>query len=78
MSKTYVKVIAEYSETGKVTPLSITWTDGRAFQIDRVLDARPISSLKKGAGEGIRFTCRIRVKEFYLFCDESGRWYIEQ
>ena len=61
MSKTFVKVTAEHDERGQIRPLLLTWTDGRKFEIDRVLDMRQAPSLK-GGGLGIRFTCRIRGK----------------
>ena len=75
MGKTYVKVTAEHEESGRIRPLIITWTDGRKYEIDKLLDVRQAPSLK-GGGLGIRYTCRIRGKEVYLFCDE-GRWFVE-
>lgn len=75
MGKTFVKVTAEHDESGRIRPLVLTWVDGRKFEIDRVLDVRQAPSLK-GGGLRIRYTCRIRGKEVYLF-DEEGRWFIE-
>lgn len=75
MGKTFVKVTAEHNESGQTRPLVITWTDGRKYEIDRITDVRPAPSLK-GGGLGMRYTCRIRGKEFYLF-DEEGRWFVE-
>jgi len=68
-------VTAEHDKSGQIRPLCLTWTDGRKYEIDRVLDVRQAPSLK-GGGLGIRYTCRIRGKEFYLFCDE-GKWFVE-
>jgi hypothetical protein len=31
----------------------------------------------KGGGLGIRYTCRIRGKQVYLF-DEEGKWFVER
>lgn len=76
MGKTFVKVTAEHDESGYIKPLVLTWTDGRKLEIDRVLDVRQAPSLK-GGGLGIRYTCRIRGKEVYLFCDE-GKWFVEK
>lgn len=76
MGKIFVKVTAEHDESGRIKPLLLTWTDGRKFEIDRVLDVRQAPSLK-GGGLGIRYTCRIRGKEIYLFCDE-GKWFVEK
>lgn len=75
MGKTFIKVTAEHDEKGNIKPLDLTWTDGRKFEVDRVLDVRMAPSLK-GGGLGIRYTCRIRGKEVYLFCDE-GKWFVE-
>lgn len=75
MSKTFIGVIAEHDEEGRVKPLSIRWEDGRVFSVDKVLDVRVAASLKVG-GQGMRYTCRIHGKEVFLFCD-TGQWYIE-
>lgn len=75
MGKTFVKVTAEHDESGRVRPLVLTWTDGNKFEIDRITDVRQAPSLKSG-GLGIRYTCRIRGKDVYLFCDE-GKWFVE-
>ena len=75
VSKTFVKVTAEHDESGQVRPLSLTWTDGKKYEIDRVTDVRQAPSLK-GGGLGMRYTCRVRGKEVYLFEDE-GKWFVE-
>ena len=73
--KVYVEVVARFDADGNVTPLSITWEDGRVYEIDRVLDARRAASLKAG-GIGIRYRCRIAGKETYLWYEEP-RWFVE-
>lgn len=75
MGKVFVSVLALHDPEGRIKPLSITWTDGRKYEIDRVIDVRQAPSLK-GGGLGIRYTCRVHGKEFYLFEDE-GRWFVE-
>lgn len=76
MAKIFVEVTARHDTLGNAMPLSIKWEDGRVFEIDRVLDVRQAPSLK-GGGVGIRYTCRIRNRQFYLF-DDEGRWFIEK
>lgn len=76
MEKTFVQVVAEHDKDGRVRPLSLRWEDGRVFTIDRVFDVRMAASFKAG-GQGMRYTCRIRDREVYLYCDE-GRWFIER
>ena len=76
MGKTYVAVTAEHNENGLIKPLALTWTDGKQYEIDRITDVRQAPSLKCG-GLGLRYTCRIRDKEIFLFCDE-GKWFVEK
>lgn len=73
--KVYVEVTAAFSPQGDVVPLSVRWQDGTVFEVDRVLDVRPSAALKAG-GCGIRYTCRIRGQQTYLFLDED-RWFVE-
>jgi hypothetical protein len=73
---TYLRVDVTFTPDGKVIPITIYWTDGAPFSIDRILDVRPGSSLKHG-GAGIRYHVRIRNQERDLFCVEN-RWFIEE
>ena len=72
----YVEVTAEFSPEGKVTPLSITWEDGRVFEIDRVEGARRAASLKAG-GTGIRYTIMVRGRRTFLYF-EGPAWFVEE
>lgn len=74
--KHYVEVLARIDEDGRVTPVSITWEDGRVFEIDRVLDVRQAASLKVG-GTGMRYLVRIGQTTTYLFY-ENPRWFVEE
>lgn len=76
MGKTFVTVTARHDPGGKTRPLTVTWTDGREYGIDRVTDVRLAPSLK-GGGLGMRYTCRIGGREVYLFCDD-GQWFVER
>ena len=75
MRKVFVTVLAEHAPDGRCKPLSITWENGRIYEIDRILDVRQAASPKAG-GLGIRYKCRIMGKETFLF-DEEGRWFVE-
>jgi len=75
-NKVYVKVLAEFDQAGKVTPLSVEWEDGHVYQIDRVLDVRPGASLKAG-GAGMRYTVRIGRTRTMLFF-ENPAWFVER
>ncbi|MBE6823814.1 MAG: hypothetical protein E7513_00555 [Ruminococcaceae bacterium] len=72
--KQYVSVTAKFDSDGNILPLKINWDDGRIFEIDRITDIRYAASLKAG-GAGIRYTCRIKQNEKYLFL-EDNRWFI--
>ena len=74
--KVYVDVTARFDKDGQITPVSVTWEDGRRFPVDRVLDIRRAASLKAG-GAGIRYTVRILGKETFLFLEEN-RWFVER
>lgn len=73
--KKYVDVIARHYADGRLRPLAVWWAEGQLYEIDRVLDVRPTASLKAG-GAGIRYTCRIRGREKYLWREEN-RWFVE-
>lgn len=74
--KVYVAVRASFDTDGRILPLSITWEDGREYEIDRVLDVRRAASLKAG-GAGIRYIVRIGRTETYLFLEET-KWFVER
>ena len=46
MRKVLVRVLAEHDTNGHCKPISITWEDGRIYEIDRILDVRQTASLK--------------------------------
>ncbi len=73
--KVYVEVTAKFDTEGNITPLSVTWKDGTVYEIDKIVDKRRVASLKAG-GIGMRYTCRIRNQESYLFYEEP-RWFVE-
>ncbi len=73
--KVYVQVTATFSEDGRVLPRTVQWEDGRVYEIDRVLDIRQAAARKVG-GCGLRYTCRIRGQQTYLYLDEN-RWFVE-
>lgn len=75
MRKVYVDVTLKQDKYGTIVPLTVTWEDGRKYEIDRVLDVRRAAATKVG-GAGVRFTVRILGKETYLF-DDGERWFVE-
>ena len=73
--KVFVEVVAHFDIDGKMSPVALTWEDGRQFEVDRVLDVRRAASLKAG-GQGTRYTCIVQGKEVYMFY-EVDRWFME-
>ena len=76
MTKQYIEVDVKFLEDGTKIPLSIKWTDGTTFVIDRVLDVKNRASLKVG-GFGERYLVQILGKETYLFY-EFDKWFVEK
>ena len=44
--KVYIDVLAAFDPDGRIVPVQFRWTDGRKYQIDKVIDIRPAPSLK--------------------------------
>ncbi|MBQ9686304.1 MAG: hypothetical protein IJV41_07155 [Oscillospiraceae bacterium] len=82
--RVYVKVNSDFDSTGYMQPRTITWADGRTFQIDEVRDFRPASTLGRGH-RGDCYTIIIHGVEKHLFFERAdsgfasqiGRWFVE-
>ena len=80
----YVKVNTLFDQSGAMMPQAIIWSDGRVFEIDRVEDYRPASTLEVGR-TGDCYTVIIRGERKYLFFKRNlrmydhriGRWWVE-
>lgn len=75
MKKVFVDVTAFFTKEGKLMPVSFIWEDGVIYEIEKVYGWVKAASLKVG-GQGIRYKCRVKGKEVYLFLEE-GRWFME-
>ena len=84
VERIYVKVNSDFDATGYMQPRSITWADGRTFQIEAVKDYRPAACYRQGA-EGSCYTVMIKGQERHLFFEWTNssfasrvaRWYVE-
>ena len=84
LEKVYVKVNSDFDSTGYMQPRSITWADGRTFQIEAIKDYRPASCYRQGV-EGSCYTIMVRGEEKHLFFEWTSsafstrvaRWYVE-
>lgn len=74
--KVYVEVNATFDRDGELVPHYFVWEDGRKYEIDQIISKCRAASLKAG-GVGIRYTCRIRERETYLFREED-KWFMER
>lgn len=73
--KVYVDVLIKQDKDGRITPLEVTWEDGKKYEVDKVTQVCRAASMKAG-GCGIRYTCQIQNKETYLFLEEN-KWFME-
>ena len=74
--KVYVGVVIRVTPEGAVRPMSITFEDGKKYEIDRVRYACKAAATKVG-GTGTRYTVVIGGRETYLFAEENGKWFVE-
>lgn len=73
--KVYVAVTVEFTSAGEMVPLSLTWEDGRRYDIDRVQDIARMASRRAG-GAGVRYLCMIRGNPVELYYEENGLWFV--
>ena len=73
--KVYVGVNVDVDREGRVLPRTITWEDGRRFEINRVGRIVQAASPYFG-GCGLRYTVKILGRETFLFQEEK-RWFVE-
>lgn len=73
--RAYVGVYTYTDPQGSTFPTRIRRSDGREWDIDRVIDIRPAAARKAG-GMGIRYVVRIGQHRRELF-QVDGRWFTE-
>ena len=71
MRKVPVGVLAQFDATGRLLPVSITWENGRVYNIDRLLAAR-VSRLNR---ENRRYDIVIHAQETHLY-RTGDQWYM--
>ena len=83
--KVYVPVEVGFDSQGRMVPHTITWEDGRKYEIDKVTDVRPAPAMK-ASGQGDRYTIWVNGQQSYLFFERYatvtgcnlGRWFVER
>ena len=72
MNKVFVQVDSKRLESGEILPVTISWQDGRIWNIDRVIHS---CASPDGEYEGIRYTVIIGSAEKYIY--RAGHaWYV--
>ena len=64
--KVYVRVSTDFDSTGYMQPRSITWGDGRTFNIDKIKDFRPANIYREDCGGYSGFPRCTHLREFWF------------
>ena len=72
MNKVFVQVDSKRLESGEILPVTISWQDGRIWNIDRVIHS---CQSPDGEYEGIRYTVIIGSAEKYIY-RVGHAWYV--
>lgn len=76
MCKIYVAVTVRFSEEGKMKPLSVAWSDGREYEITRVLGERTVPP-RSDSFYPVRYDCVFGdVRRFLYYETETSRWFV--
>lgn len=73
--KVFVEVMLKVSPEGEIRPLTITFENGKTYEIDRLRQKCRAHATKVG-GTGMRYTVIICNRETFLF-EDDGRWFVE-
>lgn len=76
LRKTFINVIAEFTASGRLEPLSIVLYDGRCYPVDKIIDVQKAANMRVG-GSGTKYSCLISGVRRSLWRDQD-RWFIEE
>lgn len=75
--KVYVEVTAQFHREGGLRPLSLRWSDGRIFEIERVEEMARSPARVDGLLP-VRYTCLVLGQRRYLYFEpDKLRWFVE-
>lgn len=82
--RVYIQVNLVMDADGRMMPRSFTWTNGKTYEIDKVLNVQPAHAQKAG-GQGDRYTVLVLGRQKELFFEHTaqtqtamtGRWFVE-
>ena len=81
----YIQVGAEFDATGYMQPRTITWSDGRVFPVEAVIERRAMDHSLSG-DQCERYTVTILGNQRYLYFQHAnprynsyaGRWFVQK
>ena len=77
--KIYVVTFLRISEDGIMKPVAVEWTDGKLFEIDKVVDERNAPPEHTGGVLTRKYRVVIRGKEKIIYLDkQTNRWFVEK
>lgn len=74
--KVYVEVCVMFDRDGNMTPISVTWENGRVYPIDKVVDVRRCGG-RYNCRESMRYMVYIGNNKTELFYEDPA-WYVER
>lgn len=77
--KVYTPVILRADEYGNVRPVAVEWSDGRKFEIEKILDCRNAPPEHTGGVLTKKYRVRISGAEKVIYTElQTGRWFVEK
>lgn len=77
--KVYVVVYLKISIDGYMKPISIEWTDGTLYEIDKIIDERNAPPVHTGGVLTRKYRVVIMGKEKIIYLDkQTNRWFVER
>ena len=80
-AREYVNVVADYMPDGTVRPVRVSFVNGPAFDVDRIIDVVDTSATKYKGAE-IRYYVSVGDGYHYLFFEDAPRnrlprWFVQ-
>ncbi len=73
--KKYIDVLAKFRSDGTIVPIAFFNEEGTKYFISRITAMINAASMKCG-GLGLRYTCYLGNKMFYLYL-EDNKWFLD-
>lgn len=77
--KVYVSVYLKINLNGIMKPVAVEWTDGKRFEIEKVIDERNAPPKHTGGVLTRKYKVIINGKEKIIYLDkQTNRWFVEK